>query len=278
MRLRIRHEIVQTFSPPAKTAIQILRLRPQDCDSQHVVSWSVDVDQDCLLREGRDAFGNLIHTIDAEGPLSKLTIFARGEVDTFDTAGVLRGEIERFPVDVFLRDTPLTESDPALRDFARGAVQGAKTDLDRPHFLMRAVHEAMELAPADAEPAADAAAAFERRQGRPQDFAHVFIAAARSIGLPARCVSGYLAPDPDTGKSTSEDAAAHVWAEAHVEGLGWIGFDPTIRLCMYEGHVRLACGLDHLGCAPLRAAPTFGADRAAKVRVEIMQAMSQRQS
>jgi len=279
MRLRISHEIVQTFSPPAKSAIQVLRLRPQDCESQHVASWNVDLDLDCHLRESRDAFGNLVQTLDCDGPIEKITIMARGEIDTYDTAGVLRGEIERFPTDVFLRDTPLTTSDAALREFAVATVKGAKTELDRPHFLMRALHEAMELSADDVAPSVGATEAFKARRADSRDLAHVFVAAARAIGVPARCVSGYLAPDPDDKKSVAETTAAHVWAEAFVAGLGWIGFDPSICLCMYEGHVRLACGLDYLGCAPLRMAPTFGSSQAINVRVErAAQAMSQRQS
>ncbi len=271
MRISIRHEIHQQFAPPARSVIQILRLRPKDCESQHIASWNIDVSLDCGIREARDAFGNFVQTLDCEGAVETLTVLARGEVDTFDTSGLLHGELERFPTDVFLRDTDHTIADAEIRDFARATVKGAKTDLDRPHFLMRALHESMNLAPT--ESIATAAQAFERKAGGAEDFAHVFVAAARTVGIPARCVSGYLAPE-DPGV----DAGAHAWAEAHVDGLGWIGFDPTICLCMHDGHVRVACALDCLGCAPLRAPPLAHGLRTISISVKQTQSTHQKQS
>ena len=270
MRIAIHHEIVQDFAPPIRSAIQVLRLRPKDCESQHVVSWNVDVNLDCGIRESRDAFGNFVQTLDCEGPIDKLVIVARGEVDTSDTAGVLRGEIEKFPIDVFLRDTDYTTADAALRDFALATVKGAKTQLDRPHFLMRAVHDVMKIEPGAPVSAAEA---FKRKSGGSADFAHVFIAAARAVGLPARCVSGYLSPDENDG-----EPGAHVWAEVFVEGLGWIGFDPAICLCMFDGHVRVAAALDYLGCAPQRIPPFAPGERIEKVSVKPLQATHQRQA
>jgi transglutaminase-like putative cysteine protease len=275
MRISIRHEIIQTFSPPARSAIQMLRLRPRDCDSQHIAAWNVDVDIDCRMKEGEDAFGNLVQTLDAEGPLSKLTIVARGEIDTFDTAGVLHGEPERFSTDVFLRDTDLTTPDPDLREFARATVKGAKSALDRPHFLMRTLHERLTFEENIAPATRTAAEAFKLEKVDSRDVAHIFIAAARTVGVPARFVSGYLAPEKDAEAATTQ--ALHAWAEAYVEGLGWIGFDPTICLCMYDGHVRLACGLDYLGAAPLRVSPLHGDTRTISITVTAGQAQSQRQ-
>lgn len=277
MRISVRHVIVQEFAPPARAVIQKMRLRPRPCESQHVMSWSIASDVDCQMRERQDAFGNFVQTLDAEGPLRKLTITARGEIDTFDTAGVLRGETERFSTDVFLRDTDLTQCDPPLRKFAREAVKGAKTALDRPHFLMRAVHEAIAFEPGEAEPVS-AAAAFKAKKGASCDMAHVFIAAARSVGVPARFVSGYLASESDGAERAAGASDLCGWAEAHVEGLGWIGFDPSICLCMHDGHVRLAAALDWLGAAPLRVSPLSSATRSVEARAIFSQGQAQRQS
>jgi len=272
MRLSIVHEIVQEFASAPKALIEVLRLRPKDFECQHVVSWNVDVDIDCSLREGRDPFGNRTQTLDCERPASKLTIVARGEIDTYDTAGMLRGgEPERFPLDVFLRDTDLTTADATVRDFAAKTAKQAKTVLDRPHLLMRALSETIEFAP-EADPTT-AAGVLKRKSGSAPDMAHLFIAAARALGIPARCVAGYLAPE-----KAGEVARPHAWAEAHVEGLGWIGFDPTICLCRHDGHVRVAMALDHLGCAPLRVPPMIFGSRKETLSVKAAQAASQRQA
>ena len=277
MRISVRHVITQDFAPPARSLIQKMRLRPRVSESQHVMSWAISFDVDCQLRERQDAFGNFVQTVDAEGPLQKLTMTARGEIDTFDTAGLLRGEVERFSPDIYLRDSALTNCDPDLRKFARESLKGAKTELDKPHFLMRAVSEAIEFEAGEGEPVS-AIDAFKAKKGGSCDMAHVFIAAARSVEVPARFVSGYLASDSDGAERAVETSDLRGWAEAYVEGLGWIGFDPSICLCMHDGHVRLATALDYLGAAPLRVAPTLTATRTVEARAIFAQGQSQRQS
>ncbi len=276
MRISVRHTIVQEFTPPARSVIQLMRLRPRACESQQISFWSIDCDVDCQVREQQDAFGNFVQTLDAGGPIEKLTVTARGDVDTFDTSGVLRGQRERFAPDVYLRDTDLTEADPALRKFAREAVKGAKTELDRPHFLMRAVNEAIAFE-AGARAPASARDVFKAKKGASCELAHVFIAAARSVGVPARFVSGYLASESD-GAERADASDLRGWAEAFVDGLGWIGFDPSICLCMHDGHVRLAFALDWLGAAPLRVSPLLSATRSVDARASFAQGQAQRQA
>jgi len=104
-----------------------------------------------------------------------------------------------------------------------------------------------------------------------QDFAHAFIATARSAGIPARCVSGYVRHS-DGG--TDQDAG-HAWAEAHVAGLGWIAFDVANGICATDAHIRVAIGLDYLGAAPVRGMHYGGAAETLSVTVRVQQAASQ---
>jgi transglutaminase-like putative cysteine protease len=93
-----------------------------------------------------------------------------------------------------------------------------------------------------------AAEAFSLRRGVCQDLTHIFIAAARCLGIPARYVSGYLY----RVDGVVDQEAGHAWAEANVPGLGWVGFDAANGISIGEGHVRVAIGLDYLGAAPVR--------------------------
>src|SRR5690606_33159414 len=97
-----------------------------------------------------------------------------------------------------------------------------------------------------------AAQAFGLKRGVCQDLTHIFLAAARAMGTPARYVSGHLYRAEGSAGQAAGHAPGHAWAEAHVPGLGWIGFDPAGGLCTTEAHVRVAIGLDHLGAAPVR--------------------------
>src|SRR5207237_3124684 len=93
-----------------------------------------------------------------------------------------------------------------------------------------------------------AAEAFALKRGVCQDFTHIFIAAARSIGIPARYVGGYFRRND----GVIDQDAGHAWAEAFVPDLGWVAFDPTNGISATDAHVRVAVGLDYLGAAPVR--------------------------
>ncbi|WP_018266911.1 transglutaminase family protein [Methylosinus sp. LW4] len=271
MHIRVRRETIYRYAEPAKAAIQKLALTPRNYDGQHVLDWRIDVDRDCRLRACEDAFGNVVHSIYVEGPLEALTTVVEGAVETFDTAGVARGAIERFPPELYLRETPLTEADHAICDFALAATAREKETLAKLHALVGALHEAFVVAEEPTSGAVAASDIFARRRGSAQDAAHVFIAGARSLEIPSRYVSGY-ALRADAG------AAVHAWAEAHVAGLGWVGFDPTRGASPDESYVRVAVALDHLGAAPIRAAHSGGGDETAEVRVSVARAQGQSQS
>src|SRR5579872_794439 len=118
MRIRIGHSTIYRYTPPAAGAIQLLRLTPRNHEGQYVMRWRIDVSADARLSAHEDAFGNITHVFSADGPLSELHIEVDGEVETQDTAGFVRGTLERFPPALFLRDTALTQADAAICDFA----------------------------------------------------------------------------------------------------------------------------------------------------------------
>lgn len=104
MLIRVRRETIYRYAEPQKAAMQKLALTPRNYDGQRVLGWRIDVDHDCRLRACEDAFGNIAHSLWVEGPLEALTILVEGEVETFDTAGVVRGAVERFPPQLYLRE------------------------------------------------------------------------------------------------------------------------------------------------------------------------------
>jgi len=277
MRIKIRHEIVQTFDPPARDVIEALRLAPRSHEGQHVLDWRIDVEADCRLRRSEDAFGNLTDIFSLHGPAPRLRIVAEGLVETFDCAGLVRGALERFPPDLFLRESPLAAPDAGLRALAQEAV-GAD-QVERLHALMLLVRARVApVADEDEralEPPATAAQALEAGRGGPRELAHVFIAAARCLETPARFVSGYaLAVGAPAGEARD---CAHAWAEAHVAGVGWIGFDCADGICPQERHVRAACGLDWLDAAPVRAASRSVLAQAARVELRTAGGLRQNQ-
>jgi transglutaminase-like putative cysteine protease len=270
MRIKVSHQIVHSFSPPARTINQILRLTPLSFDSQYVLRWRLDVDADGALRETEDAHGNALTSYSHYGPIERVTITASGEVETADAAGVVRGAAERLPADMYLRDSPLAHANAALRDFAGEAIQGAADPLDSMHRLMAALHEAMARQGDETDAAGSAIEAFALRRGRARDLAHIFIACARWRGIPARFVSGYRVGD-EWGQ-----AGAHEWAEALFQDLGWVAFDASAPICPDDRYVRIAIGFDGQDAAMIRSAHRGGDEKVeAAIRVEQARAQSQ---
>lgn len=272
MRIRISHDTVYRYANPPAGVIQTLRMTPRNHDGQYVGAWRIDISADCRVDAQEDSFGNLTHTFTVDGPVSELSVHIEGEVDTDDTHGVIRGAIERFPPTLFLRETPLTAPDAALRDLAVAAKAAAQTDtLSVLHALLAAVHAEMTFDVDPTHAATTAQESFAIRRGVCQDLTHIFIACARSIGIPARYVSGYFFRND----GVVEQSAGHAWAEAHVEGLGWVAFDAANKISATDAHLRVAIGLDYLGAAPIRGTRYGGGDEALTVRVRVDQAMHQ---
>ncbi|MBV8972057.1 MAG: transglutaminase family protein [Sphingomonadaceae bacterium] len=263
MRIRIDYTTTYDYAADARDIVQLLRVQPRSGQDQTVGRWRVDVDADGALRPGTDAFGNCTHLFTADGPLRRLSVRVTGEVDTREAHGSVRGFPEPLPPAAFLRTTTLTDPDAGIASLAAGCGDGAV--LDRLHALTATLFATMAFDAGATEAATDAATAFRQRSGVCQDYAHIFCAAARVMGVPARYVSGhYVRADPQP--------AAHAWAEALVPDLGWVGFDPANGISTTPAHVRVAVGLDYLHAAPVRGARRGGGAETLAVRVSAVEA------
>ena len=274
MRIVISPDTLYRYERPPSSVIQTLRLTPRNHDGQYVVSWRLHISVDCPLIAQEDAFGNLTHTFSADGPIDELVVHVEGEVETEDTHGVIRNAVERFPPSLFLRETPLTQADDAIMDFARQATRGTDTALPRMHALLGALNTEIVFDTDPTHTATTASEAFVLKRGVCQDLTHVFIAAARSLGIPARYVSGYF----HRIDGVVEQEAGHAWAEAYIPDLGWVGFDPTNGISATDAHLRVAVGLDYLSAAPVRGTRMGGAGEEMSIRVRVDQAMRQMQN
>lgn len=264
MRIRVHHDTVYTYSTPVKSAIQILRLTPRNHEGQFVARWRVDLDGEARSVRREDWLGNITHHLNIDGPASTIGIRVAGEVETEDQHGVVRGTVERFPPSLFLRGSHLSSADAALVDFAHAATAGPQNGLDKLHALMHAIHQLIRFDTEATDVVTTASEAFHAGQGVCQDFAHIFCAGARCLGIPARYVSGYL-----MRPEVVEQNASHAWAEAHVDGLGWVSFDAANAICATDLYVRIACGLDYLDAAPIRGSYYGASDEQMDVKLRI---------
>lgn len=274
MRIRVAHETIYRYDTPATKAIQILRLFPRNHDGQYVVRWRVEVSEDCRVEPREDAFGNLTHTFTVDGPISELAVRVAGEVETHDTHGIVRGTREKFPPSLYLRQTDLTAPDDAIAAWANEIAEGGKRPaLDTLHAMQQSLYNSLTFDANSTITSTTAAEAFAHRNGVCQDYAHIFCSAARHIGIPARYIGGYFL----RGDGVVTTEAGHAWAEAWLQDLGWIAFDPANGICTTEAHVRVAAALDYLGAAPVRGTRYGGIGEELAVKVTVDQASRQAQ-
>lgn len=242
MHLIIAHETVYRYERLVKRSTQYLRLTPRPGHGLKVLTWQLTLPAPasrCL-----DAYGNIMHVLTLDKPVSEIHLMARGEVETDDSPPAPDPE-EDLPAALFLRDSPLTRADAALRQFAKQyAAEVALDPLAGLLEMMQALVMVMHYTPGTTDAATPAAEAFARGHGVCQDHAQVFATCARLLGLPARYVSGYLAAD-------TEHVASHAWAEVRLPQ-GWLGFDVSNQ-CLADGrYVRLAIGADYADACPVR--------------------------
>ncbi|SMH47871.1 transglutaminase family protein [Mesorhizobium australicum] len=242
MRLKISHRTEYGYDAPLSYGLQRLRLTPQSGRAQTVITWEIAVDGAREELRYIDGFGNETRLISIEGEPRSVAITATGEVETADTAGVTGPQRGFAPMWLFEAETPLTASGKKIAALAKGLGEG--DGLERLHRLKDLVADQVEYKTGATTSATTAEEALKLGAGVCQDHAHVFISAARLGGFPARYVSGYLMKD-------GEQAASHAWAEAHVTGLGWVGFDPSNRMSPDETYVTLATGRDYRDTAPV---------------------------
>ena len=267
-RISIEHVTRYRYAGEASYSVQSLRLTPATFDGHSVVDWQMTVEPAAQTIAGRDGFGNVVHLLTVTVPHSEIVIRAAGAVDVEDRTGVVRGLSSGVPPHVFLRRTALTMPDAqiaAIADSTRGL-----EPIPRLHAMMEAIRDRVAYETGATSTETTAAAALAHGVGVCQDHAHIFLAAARAAGFPARYVTGYLLVDDGAPAE-----AHHAWAEAWVEGLGWIGFDVANRVCPTDRYVRMAAALDARYAAPIRGSRRGGDAEQLDVEVKVRQQATQ---
>ncbi len=244
MRLSITHTTRYEFSQPVVHALQRVRLTPKCTQGQSIVHWSMELENAACELEYDDQHFNHVTLVSARPGAREVVIRCAGEVDTEDKAGVIGRHSGHLPLWSFLAQTPLTKPGPKVRAMARECSVG--DPLERLHALSRLIRERVEYRTGQTGVETTGEEAAAAGHGVCQDHAHIFIGAARAMEVPTRYVSGYLMMN-----DRIEQEATHAWAEAHVMGLGWVGFDISNGISPDPRYVRVATGRDYRDAAPI---------------------------
>ena len=266
MRLHVSHKTHYDFETPPSYGLQQVRLTPKTRPGHDVIEWSVDIEGGVIEAEFIDFNNNLTHLVRLNENAHKLSIISAGTVDVTLSDGVTGPHEGYAPLWYFNRTTPLTHPGQHILALLKKLSFDKDNAIESLHKLSAhiASHVAYEIGQTGAQTTADMAAALGR--GVCQDHAHIFISCARSLGLPARYVSGYLMMDDRVDQD-----ATHAWAEAWIKNIGWVGFDVSNQQSPNEKYIRVASGLDYAESAPISGV-TFGQiNESVKVELQVQQ-------
>jgi transglutaminase-like putative cysteine protease len=273
MLIRVEHATSYAYSEPLLAGTQYLRMTPLSGRTQAVESWTLSC-PGAVTTPWQDQYGNFCHTLTVAKPVTQLEIKVSGLVRTRDTNGVVGSATSELPSGLYLRQTPYTVVSDSIRDFAARFVPTLKNDtIEALHEIMLAIAEEVAYSPGDTHVHTTGAEALEQGSGVCQDHAHIFCAVCRELGIPTRYVSGYLTH----GLGHEAHTASHAWAEAFVDNLGWVSFDPTNGTSATEAYIRTAVGLDYGEASPVRGVRSGGGAETMTVSVSFPSQQQQTQ-
>jgi len=246
MRLAIRHTTSYRFADPVAHGLQRLRLTPKETQGQTIVEWTIEYSGAREELAYDDQNHNHVTLVSVAEGAHDVVIACRGVVETEDKAGVIGRHAGHLPLWAFLSQTPLTRPGPRIRQLIAAAGRSDEGPVPALHNLSAAIRERVVYETGHTHVDTTAEEAVAAGHGVCQDHAQIFVAAARAMEIPARYVSGYLLMD-----DRIEQEATHAWAEAWVQGLGWVGFDVSNGISPDPRYVRVATGRDYRDAAPI---------------------------
>ena len=282
----VRHATTYRYASAVTLSTHRLRLAPRATPRQTVRRFSIEVSPENhdLIAE-RDSFGNATHLLDIHGSHTALTIEARSEVSvTAETpefgftpweavAEAARGPSSAAALEAsqFAWPSTYTAADDAIEDYARDSFTQGRPALEAARELTARIFTDFAYDPEATHASTLALDSFAARRGVCQDFAHVFLACCRALGVPSRYVSGYLLTRPPEGKERMVGAdASHAWAAVWCPVSGWVDFDPTNDLVPGVEHVTCAWGRDYSDVGPVSGVVLGGGGHTIEVAVDVI--------
>jgi len=245
MRLAVSHTTRFIYSARVVETYMELRVRPRDDARQRCLKFDLKVEPKSRVSSYRDGFQNWVHYLSHLAAHQRVVITSRSIVETGVAAARV---IDGFPED-FLQFRFPVENVAGVRRMADRLRPAGADDVEAAmDALALDINDRFEYEPETTDVYTGVREVLKLRRGVCQDFAHLYVAAGRAMGIPTRYVSGYVVP----GGDRLGTAASHAWAEAWIPSRGWIGYDPTNPIKVGPQHVAVAVGRDYHDVAPTR--------------------------
>jgi transglutaminase-like putative cysteine protease len=286
---RVRHQTIYDYVQSVSVSHHVVRLTPRDlpgqrCRTSELSVWPVPPFH---ATTHTDYFGNTVSSFTLPESHTRMTVEATSELEVnavpqppFPESPAWETVRDTVPGDhnqaglnayQFVFDSVRVSAKADLADYARTSFPQGRPLLEAVLDLTSRIHQDFRFDAKATEVTTPVETFFEKRRGVCQDFSHLQIACMRSLGLPARYVSGYLRtlPPPGRPRLVGSDAS-HAWCAAWCPRFGWVDFDPTNNCVPSDGHITLAWGRDYSDVSPIRGVLLGGAKHSLKVGVDVM--------
>jgi len=281
MKYRVRHETRYQYEDQVSVSHHILRLTPRGA-----LHSAIEVTpRPPELIGHKDYFGNAVVSFNLLEPHDKMAVVSTSEVEVnapqpasfalspaWETVtwGVADGVMD-IGACQFVFDSSRAKARPELKEYASKSFPPGQPILEGVWDLTHRIHEDFRFDTKATEVSTPVETFFEKKRGVCQDFSHLQIACLRSLGLPARYVSGYLRTLPPPGRPRLVGAdASHAWCSAWSPSAGWVDFDPTNDCLPSDGHITVAWGRDYSDVSPIYGVLRGGASHTLDVGVDVM--------
>lgn len=287
MIYQITHRTTFTYTQPVAISHHALRLTPRSHPRQHSLRSSVNIDPIPSVRsDGKDYFGNPLTHLTIQTPHSALGVEAQTIVDVKKPEPIhvdqsppwdqvihqLQGSTDTAILDAqqFLYNSPYITIDDDTYDFVCECFPPGRPILAGVMDLTSRIFREFTYEGGVTEVSTPVQEVLLSLKGVCQDFAHLEIAALRSLGLPARYISGYLLTHPPEGKEKLVGAdASHAWLSTWCPVVGWVDFDPTNNCIPSDEHITLAWGRDYGDVSPINGFMVGGGHHTPTVSVDV---------
>jgi transglutaminase-like putative cysteine protease len=282
---KIRHATQLVYNEPVRESVMELRMQPRSDYPQRCLEFNLTLKPETSTHSYVDYLGNTVHHFDIPSMHEKLEINVTALVEVSSTTekradakstawadfDSLREKMEYWD---WLQPSHFIQFTPALRALSEElGVQRKGDPLKVLQELNSGLHRTLRYERNSTRVDSTVDDCLTQRRGVCQDFAHVFIALGRLLGVPCRYVSGYLFHRPGEDGRIAEDAT-HSWAEAFVPGTGWVGFDSSNDAIAGDRHIRVAVGRDYRDVPPNRGVFKGMAETELQVHVDVTQAQA----
>lgn len=274
-RLEVHHSTTYRYRGHVGSSYNEARLTPKTGPRQTVLAASIDVAPRVTPFRYTDAFGTTVHSFDLHQPHDHLTVVGNSHTETSAPAPIvnqlgwkeLHSDRCKDRFFEYLQPTPLVDVDETMLGSIEG-IEAAEDPFAAANAIFDIVRSTLAYEPGSTVVSTPASAAFQAGHGVCQDFAHVSLAMLRSIGIPARYVSGYLHTRPEARLGESVRGESHAWVDVWTGD--WWGYDPTGDVAVGERHVVVASGRDYKDVAPLKGVYAGAALEKLEVSVELI--------